>query len=436
MKIFFFLISVSIYLLTATPVLAAQWVKLNENAHSKLLIDKQSVIEKDQLKKAWLKIEYKSPQKNLQEPDKIFNLAKVLWYFDCPAQKSATSQVVQYFNDEMVFSAGIDAKKAEFIEPVPETDVDIAMRHVCEVGKPPKTDAPANPADSKKTDAKKDDKKTVDATAKDEAKTAEKVEVKPESKKEALPKALSDDKKIDAKNADKTKSSMPTDPKKVAWSYQDKEGPEHWGKLHPDFSVCETGRNQSPINIDETLKASLKKIRAIHKFPALDIENTGRGIIVRFKEGNMMVLDNAPYQMKNMQLHAPSEHTQHGKSFPLEAQFYHADSKGNATIVAVLFKEGKANPGIDKLIAQLAETTSAPVALKSRILASELIPDTLNYYRFSGSLTTPPCTEGIRWVVEKTLMSASKEQIEKITKALKHPNNRPPQALNGRIVLE
>ncbi len=436
MKKIVFLMVLLTSLFVATQALAAQWTKLNENGQSKLLLDKQSVIEKDQLKKAWLKIEYKSPQKNLQEPDKSFNLAKVLWYFDCPAQKSATAQVVQYLNDEMVFSAGIDAKKAEYIEPVPETDVDIAMRYVCEVGKAPKTDAISKTAENKKADAEKDAKKPAETATKEEVKPAEKVETKPDSKKENLAKEVSVDKKIDAKNADKVKSTIPTDVKKVVWSYQDKEGPEHWGKLHPEFSVCETGRNQSPINIDETLKASLKKIRGIQKFPAQDVENTGRGIMVRFKEGNMLVLDNAPYQMKNMQLHAPSEHTIHGKEFPLEAQFFHADSKGNATMVAVLFKEGKANPAFDKIIAQLAETTSAPIALKSRILASELMPDIRDYYRLSGSLTTPPCTEGIRWIIQKTPMSASKEQIEKIAKALKNPNSRAVQALNGRVVLE
>ena len=112
---------------------AAQWVKLSDDSIEKLTLDKQSILKQDQLKRAWVKIEYKSLQKNPETIDKQYNLSKLLWFFDCSAQKSATSQVFQYLNNELIYSTAIDSKKAEFIEPVPETDVDIAMRYVCQV---------------------------------------------------------------------------------------------------------------------------------------------------------------------------------------------------------------------------------------------------------------------------------------------------------------
>lgn len=425
---------ITIFLLIASPALMLEanatvyWTKLNENSQSKLSIDKQSIIEKDLLKKAWLKIEYKTPQKNLQEPDKTFNLSKVLWYFDCPAQKSATSQVVQYLNGEMIFSAGIDAKKAEFIEPVPETDVDVAMRYVC-AEKKPVTEAVTKPL----VDEKAKDKAISDK--KDDDKAEPSAEKKPEEKADKKEAAVDETTKSGAKpalpNAKDAKKGNP-----LRWGYAGEGASENWGKLKPEFAMCDAGKNQSPINIDEPLKANLRKIRNIQKFPAKSIENTGLDIKLHFKEGNMMVLDNAPFQMKFIQFHSPSEHTLHGKDFPLEAQFYHADSKGAVTMVSVMFKEGKSNPVIDKLFGELTPTVAAPVDLKTRLVASELMPTNQEYFRYSGSLTTPPCTEGVRWVIMKNPLSIAKEQVEKINKALKTANNRPPQPLNGRTILE
>jgi carbonic anhydrase len=157
---------------------------------------------------------------------------------------------------------------------------------------------------------------------------------------------------------------------------------------------------------------------------------------VNFKEGNMLVLDSGAYQMKQVHFHSPSENTIHGKIFPLEAHFVHADSKGNLTVLAVMYTEGKANLGLAKLWGQMSKEVSEPVALKNRVTASELIPENRSYYRYSGSLTTPPCTEGVRWLVMKNPMTASKEQIKALNDVIQHDNNRPLQALNGRIIVE
>lgn len=436
---------ITIFLLIASPLLALEarsavhWTKLSENSQSKLSIDKQSVIEKDQLKKAWLKIEYKTPQKNLQDPEKMFNLSKVLWYFDCPAQKSATAQVAQYLDGEMVFSAGIDAKKAEFIEPVPETDVDIAMRYVC-AEKKPAAEATVKPiADEKAKSAEK-----TNAEKKEGDKAEVKVEAAPQEKSDQKEPVTAEPAKPEAKAAETKNGKKEADAKskdahkggKSHWSYEGEGAPEHWGKLSPENTTCDIGRNQSPINIDKTIKASLKTIRWIQKFPAKEIFNNGHTVQINFKEGNMLVLDDAPYQMKQVHFHAPSENLINGKSFPLEAHFVHADNKGNLTVIGVMFKEGEKNAALEKLWAQLPKEVNKPEALKARFLPSEMIPQGGKYYRFSGSLTTPPCTEGVRWIVMKTPISASKEQINVFEELMKHHNNRPVQPLNGRPVLE
>ncbi|OIQ89569.1 carbonic anhydrase precursor [mine drainage metagenome] len=389
---------------------AVTWVKLRDNHNSKLMLDKQSILEKDQLKRAWVKLEYKTPQKNLQPTEKEYNQSKLLWYFDCPAQKSATAQVFQYLNDDLVYSAAIDIKSAEFIEPVPETDVDIAMRHICMKAKP----ATTTPSPKKPTE------KPAELPNEAAPPVVEKPAIKPEVK--PIPdKTIPTQKKVTQTND---------------WTYEGKEGPENWGKLNPIFSTCDAGRNQSPIDIQNTTHASLKPLRLIQRYAVNDIVNNGHTIQANFKTGNMLILDSTAFLMKQVHFHAPSDNQINDKSYPLEAHFVHADSKGNLAVIAVMFKEGKANPALESLFTQIPHKVGEQVTLKSRVMASELMPLNRSYYRFSGSLTTPPCSEGVRWIVMKTPITASKEQISAFEESMKHHNNRPLQPLNGRVIVE
>ena len=433
----------------STNIYAATWVKLNENNTSKLFLDKQSVMKKDQFQRAWVKIEYKTIQKNLESVEKEYNLSKVLWFFDCPAQKSATSQVFQYLNDELIYSVAIDYKSAEFIEPVPETDVDVAMRYVCRNSKVTTSGAADKSAktalDPKAIKPAEGDKKIE---AKDKTEVKDKVEAK--TKAEALP-VKATEKTLDkpteksppvGKTTKNKQADKPATGKEEAkhegkhWTYEGKEGPVNWGKLSADYATCDTGRNQSPINIDSVLHASLSPLKISQKFPAKDIVNNGHTVQVDFTKGNILVLDNALYQMKQVNFHAPSENKVNGIGYPLEAHFVHADSKGNLAIIAVMFKEGAENPALATFWAQIPHEPGEPVAFKGRVTPSELMPANHSYYRFSGSLTTPPCSEGVRWIVMKIPMTASKSQIEAFASVVHQHNNRPVQPLNGRVVVE
>ena len=423
----------------STNIYAATWVKLNENNTSKLFLDKQSVMKKDQFQRAWVKIEYKTIQKNLESVEKEYNLSKVLWFFDCPAQKSATSQVFQYLNDELIYSVAIDYKSAEFIEPVPETDVDVAMRYVCQNSKVTNSGAADKSAktalDSKAIKTADGDKKT-EAKDKDKAgalpvKATEKTVEKPAEKPSPVGKTTKNkqaEKPVTGKEEAKHEGKH--------WTYEGKEGPENWGKLSADYATCDTGRNQSPINIDSVLHASLSPLKISQKFPAKDIVNNGHTVQVDFTKGNILVLDNALYQMKQVNFHAPSENKVNGVGYPLEAHFIHADSKGNLAIIAVMFKEGAENPALATFWVQMPHESGEPVAFKGRVTPSELMPTNHSYYRFSGSLTTPPCSEGVRWIVMKIPMTASKSQIEAFASVVHQHNNRPVQPLNGRVVVE
>jgi len=427
---------------------ATNWVRIGDNGNSKLMLDKQTILQQDYYKKAWVKVEYKKPQTNPETLDTQYNTSKLLWLFDCSAQKSATSQVFQYFNNELVYSAGVDPKNAEFIEPVPESDVDIAMRYVCQDKKPVVAESPVKSEkakDSKPTEAKPSElKPNISKPGEAKPNEAKPNEAKPEEVKAETPtkteapvaKPTPSINKVDSKDASKKSKTSKEDTKNPTWSYEGKDGPENWGKLDSAFATCATGFNQSPINIENTIHASLKPVRGIHKFPAKEVINNGHTVQVNFKTGNMLVLDSAAYQLKEMHFHAPSENTINKKSFPLEAQLIHVDNKGNLTIISVMFKEGNSNAALDKLWLQLSNKNTEPAPVKTRVIPSELMPENRSYYRFSGSLTKPPCTEGVRWIVLKTPMTASKTQIETFEAAIKHKNNRPIQAINGRVVVE
>lgn len=425
---------------------AASWTKLQENKHAKLMLDKQSITESGKYQKAWVKINYKTMQTNLEYPEKTYNNAKLLWYFNCAEQKSATAQVVQLLNDEQVFSAAINVKRARFLEPVPETEIDIAMRYVCkqkaykEVAKT-KIEAAkkaheeemlSKGIEAKKPSTQKGTTPEKKATVKEQEKAPEAID--DESKQEIHDKDGVDDKK----NAtSKDKKLKPKRRKVVHWKYKGSKGPEFWGELSPDFVSCKVGRNQSPIDINKKITTAPKPLKTFQRFAAADILNNGHTVQANFKPGNIMVVDSVMYQMKQVHFHAPSENKIMGQSFPLEAHFLHVDPKGNLAMLAVMYEEGPENKAIAKLWKQLPKSKLKKAKpLNAKVLAGQLIPRQKQYYRFSGSLTEPPCSEGVVWIVMKSTMTASKSQIDAFKKVMRHDNNRPIQPLNGRIIIE
>lgn len=429
------------------PACASTWSKLQETHQYKLLLDKQSILQRDQYKRAWVKIEYKVPQKS-QNTAKEFNLSKLLWYFDCPAQKAATSQVFQYLDSELVYSIAIEPKSAEFIEPVPETEIDIAMRYVClsdksaDPASKPSTEKPADKATEKVAD-KPGDKAAAKPAAAAEKPSSEKPDSEKPAPEKAAAKTEKGEAKPDAAIPDKAKSkpeksteSAKGNDGKPHWAYEGKTGPDQWGKLSSEFALCDSGRNQSPVNIENTIKATLPALKALQLSPVKEILNNGRTVQITFKEGNLLLVDGKSFQMKQLQFHSPSENALHGVDYPLEAHFVHADPKGNLAVLGVMFKEGPANPGLTKLWQQLPMEAGESEPVTQKVLPGEMLPAKRSYYRFSGSLTTPPCSEGVTWLMLKNPMTASKAQIEAFRKAVKGHNNRPVQPLNGRVVLE
>ena len=221
----------------------------------------------------------------------------------------------------------------------------------------------------------------------------------------------------------------------VHWSYGGSEGAEYWGSLSPDYATCNTGKNQSPIDISNTLEAETPTINFTYNAIGNEVVNNGHTIQVNALEGSSIVLQGHRYALKQFHFHAPSENTVDGKFYPFEAHLVHQDDKGNLAVVAIFFKEGDESSLLKEIWSLMPKKADVKVTLPNSVNPLYLLPDSTDYYRFNGSLTTPPCTEGVTWLVMKQPITASKAQIKQFQKVMGHPNNRPVQPVNARPVL-
>jgi carbonic anhydrase len=218
------------------------------------------------------------------------------------------------------------------------------------------------------------------------------------------------------------------------WGYKGDIGPDKWTALKPEFSAC-AGKNQSPINVGGTIDAALKPIKFDYKAGGSEVINNGHAIQVNFEAGSSISIDGIAFELKQFHFHSPSENQINGKSFPLEAHLVHADKDGNLAVVSVVFDQGKSNPVVAAAWGQMPKSEGGKNGLATKVSGAGLLPANRDYYRYNGSLTTPPCTEGVRWMVMKQPMTVSKQQIEQFTTTLGFANNRPVQPVNARPVL-
>jgi carbonic anhydrase len=234
------------------------------------------------------------------------------------------------------------------------------------------------------------------------------------------------------------------------WSYEGETAPERWGKIDPKFVMCGIGKNQSPVDMDGLIEARLKPLKLNYSAGVADIRNhghvppadateilnNGHTVQVNYAPGSTIIVDGRSFELQQFHFHSPSEHRLRAKSFPLEAHLVHADKAGNLAVVAIMFADGAPNPFLSKLWNKMPPNKGAATKLQAGLNVIDLLPANKGYYRVNGSLTTPPCTEGVRWLVMKSVATASKSQVEQFVKAVGHPNNRPLQAVNARPVLK
>jgi len=222
------------------------------------------------------------------------------------------------------------------------------------------------------------------------------------------------------------------------WTYEGEEGPENWGKISAEFRMCSEGLNQSPVNLVADVHAGLPRLEFEYYSSPVNEINNGHTIQQNVKPGSYLRIPstNTGYELKQFHFHSPSEHTVDGKSFAMEIHFVHADEQGALAVVGVLIEEGKDHPVLKKLWSFMpehpGETNEQPIGIED----TALLPPTRDYFAYGGSLTTPPCSEGVKWIVLKTPVEASAEQIAIFKKRVGQATNRPIQPNNARLILD
>ena len=220
------------------------------------------------------------------------------------------------------------------------------------------------------------------------------------------------------------------------WTYEGEEGPAHWEQLDPSYAVCGTGKNQSPIDIASPLEQDLTDISFHYQPSKLNILNNGHTVQVNYDTGSYIEFDNTRYDLRQFHYHAPSEHTINGESFPSELHLVHQSAEGSLAVVGVLLNQSTENaayqPFISHLPAEKTDVRDVGVAIN----AMELLPGVHTTFRYSGSLTTPPCTENVSWLLMTTPVGLSEEQLGLLDSLFEGGNNRPVQPINARAPVE
>lgn len=218
----------------------------------------------------------------------------------------------------------------------------------------------------------------------------------------------------------------------TSWAYDGPGGPEHWASLDEAYSPC-GGREQSPVDITGHLEGHVGPLAFSYGTPANVARNNGMSVHVDYPAGNTLVSGGRTFSLQSMHMHAPSEHTVEGEQFAAELHLVHADADGSLAVVGLLFALGEASPGVQALLdvaPAAGETADEGVAIDpTGYLATDAA-----YYRYGGSLTTPPCSEGVAWHVMREVGTVSAAQVEALRAIGGGPTNRPVQPLYGRAI--
>lgn len=219
------------------------------------------------------------------------------------------------------------------------------------------------------------------------------------------------------------------------WSYSGETGPAHWGSLAPEYALCSTGRQQSPIDIQSSSKRDIANVRFSYERTAIEIINNGHTVQVNYAPGSHIELDGERFELAQFHFHSPSEHMVNGAQAAAEMHLVHKSAAGKLAVVGVLIQEGAHNRSFDPIWSNLPGKEGPAKRVDASVDADDLLPTDQRTYRYDGSLTTPPGTEGVKWCLMVEPVSMSKSQIAEFRKVY-HGNNRPPQSLNGRTVVE
>jgi carbonic anhydrase len=222
----------------------------------------------------------------------------------------------------------------------------------------------------------------------------------------------------------------------ATWDYAGKRGPLVWGKLDPAYRTCSGGHQQSPIDIRGAhLNTALQPLEFHYIAGPVTLENTGNMIVVHVDPGSYMVADGVRYQLERLEFHHPTEESVRGKLTDLGVEFVHKSSDGKMAIVALRLTMDRGDPNavLAELWPHLPAAANTSQKVTDDVNPAGLFPADRGYWTYTGSLTTPPCTEGVRWFVFENELTLSREQLRAYT-AIFRMNSRPIQETHGRRV--
>jgi carbonic anhydrase len=220
------------------------------------------------------------------------------------------------------------------------------------------------------------------------------------------------------------------------WSYEGNDGPKNWGHLDSSYASCSIGNRQSPIDIKDAKKAELPPLKFNYDAVPLNIIDNGHTIQVNYAPGSTLTVGDRTYALKQFHFHHPSEEHVNGHGYEMVAHLVHADEDGHLAVVAILLAKGPANAFLETVWKNIPSEKEKAIDVSNvTVNVKDLLPSDLGYYTFAGSLTTPPCSEGVTWYVLKNQASLSSDQLAAFARHYAM-NARPIQPLNGRELLE
>jgi len=223
------------------------------------------------------------------------------------------------------------------------------------------------------------------------------------------------------------------------WSYNGDTGPEHWGKLDNANLACVNGSEQSPINIEFSQVKANKKLEGIqiqYEPATFSLLNNGHTVQANAAtESNSIVIEGNEYKLSQFHFHTPSEHQYNGQNYDMELHLVHKDANGKLAVLGLMIKEGRENGNLASVWEVLPkEETKNEISVKEPIDLQDLLPHDQTSFHYNGSLTTPPCTEEVKWIIFEQPIEMSKIQIQAFQE-ISPDNHRPVQPINKREII-
>ncbi len=229
-------------------------------------------------------------------------------------------------------------------------------------------------------------------------------------------------------------STIPPEFQALTWTYDSGEnshGPSHWGELDSEFALCDRGQQQSPINLQNANPTDIPNLDFHYRASSVQVQNNGRTLQVNYEPGSYLMLEGQRFDLLQFHFHHPSEHSLEGQNYPMELHLVHRDRQGKLAVIGIMIDRGEENQGLRGVWENLVPAYTPATETSAQINANQLLPAKATSYRYRGSLTTPPCSESVTWIVMEQPIYLSSQQITAFTQLLP-ANNRPRQSTHGR----